>query len=487
MRFETFPTDPGLPQLKIARDLVLMREVFRRHLRPLTGKAYHIQECLLSRVSYHRAARCILQYTLRLVEPGTGRERSQWVTGSIYTQDKAEQIWQRLREADPGPDIPEAFQTFAPVSYIPDLKMLVQVFPYDRRLPISPLLLAGPSSELEPLLLSRFGPGDWHIEAWNIEPICYRPGAALVLRHAVQARDGATGTEAEKRFYLKVYRDEKEEYQALQAFCGRADAAGEAFAVGQPIAHLSRLHAFLVEEAPGISLQQVLLQGDDPVAAICKVARALAAFHQCDVSTRRYHSHEDEVSDLKKKGALLESVCPQLRADVKEIISAVATGLAEVPPAPTHRALKAEHIFLDGDRVSFIALNAFAGADPVLDSAEVLARLAAMPSLSLLPRSRARMAAQAFAKEYFAHVPKSWHSRLPFHYAGANLHLAASIFRSQVPGWRDKVTALVSEARDSLTGKVWWGKSFFAVLSNITTLKLSTCPVSHGTRHQSQG
>src|SRR5207247_5816225 len=185
-----------------------------RHSRPLTRQAYHIRECLLSQVSYQQAARCILQYTLRLVEPGTGRERSQWVTGSIYTQDKAEQIWQRLREADPGPDIPEAFQTFAPVSYIPDLKMLVQVFPYDRRLPISPLLLAGPSSELEPLLLSRFGPGDWHIEAWNIEPIYYRPGAALVLRHAVQARDGANGTVSEKRIYLKVFSSRNDEEHA---------------------------------------------------------------------------------------------------------------------------------------------------------------------------------------------------------------------------------------------------------------------------------
>jgi len=131
-------------------------------------------------------------------------------------------------------------------------------------------------------------------------------------------------------------------------------------------------------------------------------------------------------------------------------------GLEEVPPAPTHGDLKTEHMLLDGDRVIFIDLGTFAGADPVLDPADVLARLAAMPGLFLLPRSRARVAAQAFAKEYFAHVPKSWRSRLPFHYAGANLRLAASIFRNQEPGWRNTVPALIGEAKDSLTGKVWW-------------------------------
>ena len=54
------------------------------------------------------------------------------------------------------------------------------------------------------------------------------------------------------------------------------------------------------------------------------------------------------------------------------------------------------------------------------------------------------MAAQAFAEEYFAQVPKSWRSRLPFHYAGANLHLAVSFFRSQEPGWREQLPALIS-------------------------------------------
>src|SRR5206468_6678351 len=315
MSLEAFPTDPGLPQPRIARDPVLMREVFRRHLRPLTGKTYYIQECLLSRVNYLPAVRCTLQYTLRLVEPGTGRERSQWVTGLIYADDKAERIWQQLRNVDAGQDIPEAFRTFAPVSYLPDLKMLILVFPYDHRLPISSSLLAGPSSELEPLLRSHLGPGAWRIEAWTIEPIRYRPKTSAVLRYTGQARDGATGRKAQRRFYVKVCRDEKGEYQALQAFCGRADTEREAFIVGQPIAYLSNLHAFVMEEAPGVSLEQILLQSDDMVAAVGQAARALAALHQCDVSTGCYHSYEDEISKLQKAGALVESLYPQLSAD----------------------------------------------------------------------------------------------------------------------------------------------------------------------------
>jgi hypothetical protein len=125
-----------------------------------------------------------------------------------------------------------------------------------------------------------------------------------------------------------------------------------------------------------------------------------------------------------------------------------------VPLAPTHGDLKAEHILVDGDRVCFIDLGSFVGADPVLDPAGVLARLAALPGLGLLPPSRARRAAQVFAEAYFAQVPAGWRRRVPWHYAGANLHLAVSFFRSQEPGWREQLPLLIGEAKAALTGKV---------------------------------
>src|SRR2546426_12630183 len=97
----------------------------------------------------------MLQYTLRLVEPGTGRERSQWVSGVIYAEDRAGRIWRKLRTAHPEQEGPQAFLTFEPVSFIPDLSMLVQGFTYDRRLPAVPLLMAGLELGLTSILMLR--------------------------------------------------------------------------------------------------------------------------------------------------------------------------------------------------------------------------------------------------------------------------------------------------------------------------------------------
>src|SRR5207249_10768799 len=101
LSLDVFPADPALPQLQIYSDPELMREVFRGSLCPLPGRVYHIDDCLLSWVRYLRGVRCTLQYTLRLVEPETGRERSQWVSGVICAEDRAERIWRKLRAADP--------------------------------------------------------------------------------------------------------------------------------------------------------------------------------------------------------------------------------------------------------------------------------------------------------------------------------------------------------------------------------------------------
>src|SRR6266513_1516845 len=92
-----FPDDPDFPQLKVASDPGRMLEVFRSHLKPVSGKACQIRRCTPFRFRYRQStSRCVLQYTLRVVEPGTGRQWDQWVTGLVYAENgEAERLWGR--------------------------------------------------------------------------------------------------------------------------------------------------------------------------------------------------------------------------------------------------------------------------------------------------------------------------------------------------------------------------------------------------------
>jgi hypothetical protein len=450
--------DPSFPQLQVAGDPESMRGVFQRHLRPLNNKAYQVRDCRLSRIRYRRGERCVLQYTLRLAEADTGSERIQWVTGVMYADDKTRRKWEKLRLSYPK-DVSEIISTFEPFSFIPELGMLVQVFPYDRRLPTLPLLIAEPLPELELPLLARFGPGNWRTDVWNVDPVRYRAGLGAALRLTVQGQDVATGRRIERRFYAKVYRDEgqgQQTHQVLRELWKQARANGEGFTVARPLAYLSGLRTLLQEEAPGTSLEEILLGESDPIGVVRRVAQALAAFNQGDApATQRQYLLADQVADLERARRLLGWACPHLRLEVESIIEGVLAGLEEVPLRPTHRDLKPDHIFVDGERTIFIDLDSLAKADPVLDPAYLLARLAAMPALFPIPRQRGRTAAREFAEEYFAHVPSTWQERLPFHYAGALLEVAHSFFRRQVPDWPDKIATLLEEARASLAGRVW--------------------------------
>jgi hypothetical protein len=459
---ESFPEDPSLPQLKTALDCKLMREVFQKHLQPLGEEAFRVRECQITRILYRQGKRCILQYTLHLEDLGVGGEWSQRVTGAMYAGHRTRRIWKRLQRSEPEHRISNASPALAPFFYIFGLDMLVQVFPYDRRLPALPILLAGPLPELEALLLAQFGPGDWQAEAWDTEPLRYLAELRATLRLTARARDGATGRAEEKHFYAKVYENEEtgqQTYRVLQALWDRASTGSVGFTVGRPIAYLSDLQTILQEEVPGTSLRDVLLQEDEAIPAARKAARALVSLNLDNMAApRRYswHSFQKDPVRVESLGKLLQWLCPHPGSKVDKIIGAIVAGLEEVPPAPSHGDLHPDHIIFDGDRVALIDLDQFGEGDPVLDVAAVLAFLVNAPFTWLpLPYDRACKAARAFAEEYFAHVPEAWRTRLPLLYALAVLELAANLFRYQEPGWPDKIEALVKEAEDSLAGRVW--------------------------------
>ena len=479
------PVDPSFPQLEVARDPEMMREVFQRHLWPLREEAYHVRECQVSHTRYRRAIHCMLQYTLRLVEPGTGRERSQWVTGAMYAGGRTRRIWEKLRRSDQGGGVlstsltPAPFRwileklrvsdprqeildpslAFAPFFYIPALDMLVQVFPHDRRLPSLPLLIAGSPPELEPLLLAQFGPGVWQSETWKVEPVRYLAERRATLRLTMQARDATTGRAEERRFYAKVYHDEEQgeqTYKVLRALWDKASAGGEGFTVGRPLAYLSGLRTLIQEEVSGSSLQDMLRRGDEVTPAVRKVARGLAALHLGYVVPLRRRPLQREVTILERTCELLQGAYPHLRSEIKETVDTVVAGLKEVPPAPTHCDLSPGHIMFTRDRIALLDLDEFAGADPILDVAHVLASLANVPVFHpVQERNHAQTVARAFVEEYFNHVPEAWRARLPFHYAGATLKIAGALSRNRATGWSDRSKALIKEAKDSLASRVW--------------------------------
>src|SRR6266581_714004 len=166
VRGRDFPDDPDFPQLKIATDPGQMLEVFRKHLKPVSAGACHIEECIPYRFRCRQAtSRCVLQYILRLVEPASNRQWNQWATGFVYGKSgKAEQLRDETQVICPPVASSTLSMVFQPVTFIPELAMLVQVFPFDRKLHNLRKVVNGGACSLEPPLLERLGPGRWAVQ-----------------------------------------------------------------------------------------------------------------------------------------------------------------------------------------------------------------------------------------------------------------------------------------------------------------------------------
>src|SRR2546429_5861240 len=275
------PGDAEFPQLAVAGDPARMLEVFRAHLKPARGGAADdiaIEAVMPFRFRCRqRKSRCVLEYTLSLADRRSGRRWQQMVTGVLYaTAGEAERVWRELAAADPSRDVPPEWLSFEPVGFVPDLDMLVEVFPYDRKIHQLRRVMSGAGvlRDVEPLLLERLGGGgdgggggggSWEPEERAIEPLRYRTELGAALRYTLRARERATGRRATVRAYLKVYRDGRGEptWHLLRRLAARA-APADPYAGVAPIAHLADRPTLALEEAPGAPPVELLLAGRDP-------------------------------------------------------------------------------------------------------------------------------------------------------------------------------------------------------------------------------
>src|SRR5207253_3370994 len=110
-----FPVDPDFPQLEIASDPARMLEVFRAHLEPVAGKAYHIEACVPVRFRCRQStSRCVLQYSLRVIDRGTGGAFDRWVTGVVYSRPgEAERQWRGVGGTEAEGSVPSQWITCA--------------------------------------------------------------------------------------------------------------------------------------------------------------------------------------------------------------------------------------------------------------------------------------------------------------------------------------------------------------------------------------
>lgn len=433
-----FPYDRRMPEIPKVLDCAIVGPLLRHHLFARRGQAADIEECRVVRIRYRPERRFLTQYSVSLRDACTGRSSTHFVTGSLYADTQ--------RAARRARRLPDA-------AFIPELRMLVSMLPFDPKLPQAHTLLSADDPELQAAVLRSVGGGSWALENWRTEVARYREGLSLVVRLTVDARNTHTGDVHEHVRYAKAYPDADTathmfaKVAALERYwVNRYDGPS----IDAPVACLDRLSTVLFPAGLGRPLDDIIANASEveAIAAVRDTARALARFNVSDAPTRRTYSRADYVESLRRPVGMLEWALPDLRPDLHRIRDSML-GIPEVERRPTHRDMKPEHVLISPRRLTFIDLDSAAGADPVLDIASMLARFTVLASDGAT-RSRARLAVGTFHEEYFRIAPAAWRARLPLYFAASLLEVAAGLFHRQTEGWQRHVPALVAAATRSL-------------------------------------
>ncbi len=436
-----------------------MLELFRKHLKPTSKEGSVIQQCIPLRFRWRAdGSRCVLQYVLNL--RGEGNQCSKlYVALAVYADaSQAEVTWKKQAVAGGWRLIPRTAIPFEPLTFIPELKMLAYVFPYDRLLPSLPELIRGPWPELQRPLLASFGPGQWQLEQQFTETLRYRIEDSAVFRYTLHGHKTAHARTETRRFYAKAYRTSYGEQiaQILRQLHQRTGGTQSGFTVVEPLFYCPERLSLVLAEAPGHSLQEALMRGsqEQSLTSVRGVARALAAFNQSQISTNVRHSAEQQIQFLERAAVLLRWACPASSPVIEHIVQTVREGLRDVAQVPIHWDLKTDHIFLQDGRVTFVDLDTVSFGAPARDPAHLAAHLACRIDVPGMAPGSARDIAAAFVEEYFSQVPASWRKQFQLQFLIAVVEGACGLFKRQEPAWAERTVAALVEAERCLPA-VW--------------------------------
>ena len=437
-----------------AHDPEQMRVILQRHLQPSETAPFRVKECRITNTRRRDGSRGTTQYELRLEDAGPGHVWEQIVTGVTFGGDRTHRVWESIRQTTAARTDANTHSALPHFAYVPELDLLLQVFPHDLRLPALARLMAGPPSELTPVLLAELGSGDQEPLGWTAEVVQYRVDMRAIVRLTVAATDSTTGRTGERQFYAKVYRDSEQgrrAYRAQSDLHMQTNAVGQHLMVAKPIAYDEARRTLVTAAVPGTSLSKIVSRGKGSVGAVRSAARAMAEFHRLDVDAPP-RPIEGELARLHEAQQFLASARPDLADEVSAMVEAVATDLAGAPSALIHGDLKPDHILIAGDRVALLDFDLLGRADPIADIAHLVAFLGKPQERSRSRREETADMAQAFVDEYFTYVPDTWRARLPLYHAMTSIHKAVGLCRRRGSEGQHLVEEILREGQAFLTG-----------------------------------
>ena len=434
---------------------------------PVSVDAYAIEYCKVKPRRHINAA-----INLKLRRSGAAESLEHRISCTICSSADAAQAKFREETKLPVPEHglrrPEAAGFHRLTTYLPEMAMVVRLFPVDPAL--VGLGLATDASCMADLL-RRYLPDcrdGWRPKEIGYEALHYKPGRSCTLCYRLTLEHPASIDVRTRQVFAKLYRDDRgtQCYGLLNAAWQASDRSEGAWRAARPVAHVPDWRLFLQEAVPGKQFRHLFaeLTHDGAGAAelqeverhLSAIALALRSLQRCGVELGPRRRFAELLSDQEKNLAYLSQFHEGLASRIDRVRAELACRAQEIPEAPlsfAHCDLAHGNVLIGDDGgVGIIDFDRAGQAEGAYDAAYFLTHLWSFAIRHPRRRAQIRKLCDWFRSQYLGLAPEVSHARLMLYEALDFVAYVLRNFRKQShqPPWIDWAAQQIEAAEERL-------------------------------------
>jgi hypothetical protein len=276
-------------------------------------------------------------------------------------------------------------------TYLPELRLAVEVQPPDAELPALSILTdpAAARALLEQSI--RAGSPAYHglrIQAVTPRVARYKPGSRCTIVYDLEYPPARRGDSRRPTTVVaKTYQGSKgrNAYAAMRALWHSPLAAGDVVTIAEPLAFIPDLNVLVQAAIPADGTLKDLIRAtlraptatalEALYACLRQPAAGLAALHQGGAGSGAPQRWEDELAEARELRDRLAAVIPELAGAATPLLDRLAAAAAAHPAAPlrpAHGSFRPEQVLLHQNRIGFIDFDGFCQAEPARDLTQFL-------------------------------------------------------------------------------------------------------------------